>query len=391
MAVDPEWLRRIQQQALAGAQQNPVANFNPEMLAANASMPNPNMGGGLGGLLRRGAIGFQNGLGRLQQGLFPIDSASAAGMSAEDIKNARNQAMLRMGLGMMSSANQGARGGEALAHGFGLAQGGMTDDLQRRMANERVARQEQRQTERDQIGDERYAEQFQYQQQQDRTRQEMERQAQEESRRRFEESLALDRRGLGLRERALDFDMNKPSSGLGKPPSGYRWKVSDSGEVELEAIPGGPATTLPAEVAGRKAFLDEAQKATQDVYDVLFSKNGGKTVLNRGAVMAGAIGSPGSEGRMARDRITVAVEAALRAATGAAAPDAEVERYTNLFTPSVLDSDEAALKKWQTLNAFVRNASANIEQGRTSGRGNQDAPLDIEALLDKYAPGGGGR
>lgn len=251
MAVDPEWLRRLQEQALMGAQQSPT-NFNPEMMAANAPMPNPQFeGAGLGGMLRRGAIGFQNGLGRVQQAMFPIDSTQAAGMSAEDIKTARNQAMMKMGLGMMGAAGQGAGGGEALAHGYGLAQGGMNDQLQQRMQNARVQQQDQRQLERDQIGDERYTQEFAYQQEQDRARMEMEKQAQAAAQERFNANLVLDKRGLGLREREINLQ-GMPS--LGKPPAGYEWKPDGSG---LRAIPGGPA-----DPSAEKTKVTDTQRQT---------------------------------------------------------------------------------------------------------------------------------
>lgn len=365
MAVDPEWLRRIQQQALAGAQQNPVQNFNPEMLAANASMPNPNMGGGLGGMLRRGAIGFQNGLGRLQQGLFPIDSASAAGMSAEDIKNARNQAMLRMGLGMMSSANQGARGGETLAAGFGLAQGGMTDDLQRRMANERVARQEQRQTERDAIGDERYAEQFQYQQQQDRVRQEMERQQQEESRRRFEESLSLDRAGLGLR--AAQLQMSTLGRGLlseeevreaGFSPGTI---VQRDGKGGLKVLQKGSEAKLPEGTQRAMSYLARMQNAEENL-----AKNGYAPKGVSGAANIAASMLPGGNFLVSENfqkyqsSAREWISGVLRYDSGAAVPDTEFDRYFKTWFAQPGDSAETIAQKEQMRVLMAESVAAGL-------------------------------
>ena len=46
-------------------------------------------------------------------------------------------------------------------------------------------------------------------------------------------------------------------------------------------------------------------------------------------------------------------EAALRAATGAAAPDAEVDRYTDMYAPSITDSYETRKQKIDALDRFI--------------------------------------
>jgi hypothetical protein len=116
----------LQRAALGGMSANP-GGLNTEALRANAPMPNPNMGGGFLGALRRGATGLQNGLGRVGQGLFPMDPGAAQHMSAEQMQGLRGQGIMDLGMGLLAHGSQpGASLGGALAKSyFGAQEGAM--------------------------------------------------------------------------------------------------------------------------------------------------------------------------------------------------------------------------------------------------------------------------
>jgi hypothetical protein len=85
---------------------------------------------------------------------------------------------------------------------------------------------------------------------------------------------------------------------------------------------------------------------------------------------AGAIGSAigqtlnaGDIGRAQRD-VKMSIETALRAMTGQAAPETEVERYANLFGPSVYDDFKTRKQKLDNLENFLRQAETNMLAGK---------------------------
>jgi len=159
----------------------------------------------------------------------------------------------------------------------------------------------------------------------------------------------LKSRGLDLKQQALD---QKGAGGGVKPPSGYTWAPDGQ---SLQAIPGGPATKLPSGEAARIAAAQTAQESLPTAREVYKEQGLGDRInqlLNRG-----------DTGRAERT-IRLAVESALRAMTGAAAPESEVKQYMELFAPSVTDGAATRKDKLDRLESFIRNIRANLEQGR---------------------------
>jgi hypothetical protein len=146
-------------------------------------------------------------------------------------------------------------------------------------------------------------------------------------------------------------------AGGGKPPSGYRY--AQDGQA-LEAIPGGPATKLPGDMAGRVAALQTAKESFADVRNFYEGQDLGDR--------ASQLINSGNAGRVERN-VRLAIEAALRAMTGAAAPESEVENYLNIFGPSALDTQATIKDKLDRLQSFMGNVEANIAQGRSSAPG----------------------
>ncbi len=143
----------------------------------------------------------------------------------------------------------------------------------------------------------------------------------------------------------------KDSAGGGaKPPSGYRWKEGEPGV--LEAIPGGPATVQSTEQAAKTALITTG---IQDVerFKKLVIPNGevNKTII-RQMVIPG--GMPNTDSRKAYSYIYNAIEAKLRAESGAAVPETEVTRMARRFVPSVWDNDSTVKDKVDRLDEFLK-------------------------------------
>jgi hypothetical protein len=97
-----------------------------------------------------------SGLGNLRDSLTPIDPRMAEGMDPEHVKQLRNQAILRMGLGMMSASGQGAGFGQALAAGLGQGVGGFNKDVEGAYERGVDARAEKRDEDREKELDKRF-------------------------------------------------------------------------------------------------------------------------------------------------------------------------------------------------------------------------------------------
>lgn len=168
-------------------------------------------------------------------------------------------------------------------------------------------------------------------------------------------------------------------AGFTKPPAGYRW--TEGGE--LEAIPGGPATSVSADVAGRLAMIETAQKDLPEARKVFEQSWGVTGTLGQAVVPEFMSEWSGRVGR-ARRTITSAIEAALRAMTGAAAPESEVRRYEDLFMPSVTDRPETVRQKLDALERFMASATEIATRGRRTGGAQQPAAGGERPSVTRY-------
>ncbi len=151
------------------------------------------------------------------------------------------------------------------------------------------------------------------------------------------------------------------NGGPQNPPQGYRWIDQNDPSKGVEAIPGGPGTHLPSETAGRIAMMETAAADLPNARKILMEGRGATgTGVSGAAANALNLGDTGRANRT----ITVAIEGALRAMTGAAAPEQEVKRYENMFMPSPFDSRETATQKMNQLEDFLGNARRLVTQGR---------------------------
>lgn len=173
--------------------------------------------------------------------------------------------------------------------------------------------------------------------------------------------------------------------GQRKAPEGYTWVDPRDPTKGVTAIPGGAATHVPAEIAGRLAMMDVADRDLTRAREVLLRD---RTGVGYG-VGASGIGSRvqstfnmGEIGRAQRT-VQVGVEAALRVMTGAAAPPAEVKQYVDLFAPTQNDNAATVRQKLDNLKSFMDNARSNAMQGRG---GRLENPNSAKPNQDRVPP-----
>ena len=153
------------------------------------------------------------------------------------------------------------------------------------------------------------------------------------------------------------------TGGPDKPPPGYTWNDPANPSAGLRPIPGGPESKLPANEAAYLAMLDSSRAGVEKAKQYFLSKDFKSGPLDAAGL---AIGQGLNAGEISRQQraIRYAAEAALRLATGAAAPEPEVKRYADFYTPSVYDSQATREQKLNALTRFMDHAKANMGRGR---------------------------
>lgn len=160
----------------------------------------------------------------------------------------------------------------------------------------------------------------------------------------------------------------KPAGGGGvgapSPTSGAGSGGGGAANPSPATAPGQPTITTGSQVKGvdapravADANMEQARKDA-DLAKSIFFPNG---QFDR--VVTGTGGVPLTKGRTGSQAIKRSVEVLLRLRTGAAAPEPEVQRYTNMFSPSAFDSDEAAATKMQRLEDFFTDTQKVMGTG----------------------------
>ena len=159
---------------------------------------------------------------------------------------------------------------------------------------------------------------------------------------------------------------NKPDRA--NVPPGYKY---DSEKKQLVPIPGGPAGKLQQNTAAALAMLETGEKE--------MTETDAKNVLTNMGTLSGDLKGyfgAGDVGRAQR-AVHLLVEAALRLNTGATAPDTEVDRYADMFTPQGTDGTATRTQKLRALENFVNSAKQKIEGSRIPSETGDADPLGL--------------
>ena len=131
----------------------------------------------------------------------------------------------------------------------------------------------------------------------------------------------------------------------------------------------GTAKGVSGEAAGRVAAAEEAVTSIQSIEKAIFDEDGDL----RYSVLAGArapiFGGPmpfAEEGRRVYTDMYQAVDAWLRATTGAAAPEQEIQRYLDAYMPGPFDTATSAKHKLTKLRALVTGVSKAVKPNAPS-------------------------
>tara|TARA_R110002020_G_scaffold7133_4_gene30116 strand:+ start:9170 stop:10660 length:1491 start_codon:yes stop_codon:yes gene_type:complete len=168
------------------------------------------------------------------------------------------------------------------------------------------------------------------------------------------------------------------------PPMNLTSFPSPSGQAQDQGTPTSARRLTgpkPLQKADRTDLIN-AREASKDLViarEILFdnlddnNRLTDKSGINTIDLVAGHANLAKTEGRRARQAMRRSVEIILRARTGAAAPDTEVDNYMDLYFPSLYDNDAAARDKMQRLQGFFDSVISYVEAGREG-----DAPLGYE-------------
>lgn len=144
--------------------------------------------------------------------------------------------------------------------------------------------------------------------------------------------------------------------GAAKAPAGYQWNADNTA---LEPIPGGPATTLSSEVAGRvglaRSFLDQVPEIKAEV------AKGTVTGLYDRA-MAGNNSS--SDQAAVYRKIQSGADSLQRMLTGAGMPASEAATYAARYLPTYTDSADSLNNKIDQLARELESIEATVTQGK---------------------------
>jgi hypothetical protein len=116
------------------------------------------------------------------------------------------------------------------------------------------------------------------------------------------------------------------------------------------------ASRLPQNTIGGVAMIDSADKELNKDNRAILTRDWSATEMAQSAIAMGPVGR-------AQRAVRGKVEAALRLMTGAAAPEQEIVRYTDMYMPGALDSIETKKQKLRLLDEFGVNAKNNALRG----------------------------
>ena len=141
------------------------------------------------------------------------------------------------------------------------------------------------------------------------------------------------------------------------------------------------------EAAGKIAALAGAKEGMIEIKRRLLDEDGSinRTLLTTMVTSIPFLGKgiPFTEGRELRSVFEDAIEAKLRAETGAAAPEPEKVAILERFLPSLLDDDATILSKMDRLMTFLDTA-LDLSQFQTAPNGDLPAIMSLEEEFENF-------
>lgn len=112
--------------------------------------------------------------------------------------------------------------------------------------------------------------------------------------------------------------------------------------------------------AGQLASVEIARQSFKDVQPIIIDPKSGRIDRKQlfAANVIGFEGLPFTSGRTFRQSMRAAIELKLRSATGAAAPEHEVDSYLAIFGPNLSDSDELIKRKIKGMEEWLGSTVA---------------------------------
>lgn len=157
---------------------------------------------------------------------------------------------------------------------------------------------------------------------------------------------------------------------------GTKWTVL-AGKVKASPTTnisiGGEPKAMPPEQAARFSHFLEAREAAKQLPALVFDKSGNIKSENLLTGMFPMGGLPFTEGRTLNQVVERAIQAKLRAETGAAAPENEVKNIALRYKPSVSDSKSQIKGKLEAFTNYIEDAiwladPTGMHQGRATSR-----------------------
>jgi hypothetical protein len=170
------------------------------------------------------------------------------------------------------------------------------------------------------------------------------------------------------------------------------WPV---GRPHLKRIVGpAPASDLTAEQTGRLTALANASDIVFD-FKNQYLGNDGQLKLSMLDIANIALGTPKTIGRKIRNRLNDAIDAVIKARTGAGAGSGEQETYEKMFLPQIGDDPDVVLDKINRIQKFadrtldlttlpesIRNKIIRFESSLGSAQPSQQSTKQTKPLSD---------
>jgi len=155
-----------------------------------------------------------------------------------------------------------------------------------------------------------------------------------------------------------------------KIPNGFMLKDPSNPSLGVTPIPGSSQDALTTENAGKATMLEQGAKDIAAAKNLIYNQDGS---INKKNLASSALNVPFSEGRTLTSLIENAVNAKLRAETGATATPAELESMKKRFQPNALDSKETIDEKLSRLESFLSDSLDKVDPSNRFNKQSSDS------------------